>query len=259
MWDTLTRTKMWDYQDGGQNYGVAFSPDGTLLAVGNDRDRTVLLQSATGHVVGQFVDPHHSPVRSVTFSSDGKTIATGDASGYVTEWRLATEKEVGPSLLAARDRAVWSVAFSPRDTNLAAGSGDGYATLWSALNGRQIRRFPDGSQVYSTVFSPNGKTLVTGDADHEIVAWDLATGTETETTLSNGDGVWGLAFSPDGSVLASADDTSEVVLTPSTVVTESSAALAAGLCQEVRGNLTPAQWTRYVGRNVPYQKVCPGY
>jgi WD40 repeat protein len=60
-------------------YGVAFSPDGQVLAVGDSGGKVGLRDVATG--TRTLTLPQGSPVYSVAFSPKRQTLAVGDASG----------------------------------------------------------------------------------------------------------------------------------------------------------------------------------
>jgi len=69
---------------GGRRFSSAFSPDGKLVAVGSESKNLFLFDVASGNLVRTL--PHTSAVTSVTFSSDGKLLASGMADGTVRMW-----------------------------------------------------------------------------------------------------------------------------------------------------------------------------
>jgi WD40 repeat protein len=221
----------------------------------------VLWNTLTGTEVGKPLDePDKSPFRSVAFSPNGAILAAGDDGGGVTLWRTSDRRPIGRLLVDSkpRNRSVRSVAFSPDGTVLATGAEDGSVTLWNVASGDQVRRFDDHSQVLSLGFSHDGESLATGDSNGAIVTWNLTTGTASSLPTASGSQVYSLAFSSDDATLAAANDNASVTVLPSIVARDTTQELAASLCRRVTGNLTQAEWNRYVGRS-PYQTVCPAY
>ena len=120
---------------GGGVNGVAFSPDGTLLASA-DADGTVKLwNTATGQEVGAPLpaDPGTGgAVNGVAFSPDGTLLASADADGTVRLWNTATGQHVGAPFPAGPGTGggVNGVAFSPDGTLLASAYSDGTVQTW---------------------------------------------------------------------------------------------------------------------------------
>ena len=67
---------------------VAFSPDGTTLAVADLNGSIYLWDVATGKITATLTDPSSAGVISVAFSPGGTTLAAGDQNGNVYLWRL---------------------------------------------------------------------------------------------------------------------------------------------------------------------------
>jgi hypothetical protein len=79
---------------------------------------------------------HSSGICSVTFSPDGKRIATGSQDHAAKVWDAATGKE----LLSLKGHTDWviPVAFSPDGQQIVTGSRDTTARLWMAATGEQV-------------------------------------------------------------------------------------------------------------------------
>ncbi|KAM3104714.1 TIR domain-containing protein, partial [Phormidesmis sp. 146-33] len=102
---------------------------------------------------------HRGWVHSVSFSPDGKTLATGSYDNTVKLWDLQGREL---QTLKGHSERVNSVSFSPDGKTLATGSYDNTVKLWD-LQGRELQTLKGhSSYVTSVSFSPDGKTLATG-------------------------------------------------------------------------------------------------
>ena len=147
------------------------------------------------------LEGHESVVRSVSFSPDGKTLATGSGDKTLKLWNVETGKEI--RTIKGHEGVVYSVSFSPDGKTLATGSEDKTIKLWNVETGKEIRTIKghEGS-VLSVSFSPDGKTLATGSEDKTIKLWNVETGKEIRTIKGDEGFVYSVSFSPDGKRLA---------------------------------------------------------
>ncbi|WP_422730895.1 WD40 repeat domain-containing protein, partial [Nostoc cycadae] len=101
---------------------------------------------------------HSDSVQSVSFSSDGKTLASGSNDKTITLWNVETGKKI--STFTGHSSTVVSVSFSPDGRLLASGSLDGTIKLWNIKTGKKIGTFTGHSNsVQSVSFSPDGRLL----------------------------------------------------------------------------------------------------
>lgn len=70
-------------------------------------------------------------MRSVAFSPDGKSLASGSQDGTIKLWNISTGKLIGT--LTTQKEQVWSVAFNPDGKTLASASQDGIINIWQLL------------------------------------------------------------------------------------------------------------------------------
>jgi WD40 repeat protein len=141
-------------------------------------------------------------VRSVSFSGDGKTLASGSRDNTIKLWDVTTGKAI--RTLKGHSDSVWSVSFSADGKTLASGSADETIKLWDVTTGKEINTLQGHSYgVNSVSFSADGKTLASGSADETIKLWDVSTGKEIHTLQGHSNPILSVSFSRDGKTLAS--------------------------------------------------------
>ena len=109
----------------GEIYHVAFSPDGSRLAVGSENG--IFLYHSARLIPLRFF-PALTGVVSVAFSPDGQLLASASVDNTVRLWRVADGRLL--RTMKGHDRSVTSVAFSPDGRLLASASADKTVLLW---------------------------------------------------------------------------------------------------------------------------------
>jgi WD40 repeat protein len=186
---------------------IAFSPDGRILASGDNQRKIKLWDVASGKELATLDNGGWS-VYSVAFSPDGKTLAAADGGvaflAYPCDVKLwdVQSMKVRATLHGHSDNVI-SVAYSPDGKVLVSGSRDRLVRLWDTATGaeRSVLRGHTGC-VTSVAFSPDGKTIASGSTDETLRLWDIATG-KTLATLDETGWVTALAFNPNGKSLVS--------------------------------------------------------
>jgi WD40 repeat protein len=168
-------------------WSVAFSPDGSLLASG-DNDGEIKLWKVRGEDSGQCLTTLRSganPVGALAFSVDGNTLIISNNDEEVSLCDVSS----GYCLKTSPGRGLvnWTraMAFSRDGKLLARGNNDHSVNLWQIEEQSCTQRLQTlaqhGGQVWSVAFSFDGSMLASGDDDGTIIIWDTRTGASLQT------------------------------------------------------------------------------
>ena len=185
---------------------VAYSPDGTLLAVASSIG--IWIYNADNSAEVALLTGHTSLLDSVAFSPDGLTLASGSWDKTIRLWDVRTGKAL--KTFEGHTSVVTSVAFSPDGFTLASGSLKRTIRLWDARTGEHLHTL-EGHKggITSVAFSPDGLVLVSAGGywsnlkDKTIRLWDVHSGDALKILEGHTGKVASVAFSPDGKTLAS--------------------------------------------------------
>ena len=162
-----------------------------------------LWDAHTGEFLFTF-EGHTGNVSSVTFSPDGKILASGSWDKTIRLWNPATGQHL--ATFNGHRNNVNTVAFSPDGETLASGSDDDTIKLWNPDGEVRATLYGHGNSVTSVAFSPDGKIFASGSLDNTIRLWNSTTGQHIATLEGHTRSVRSVAFSPDGGTLASGSD-----------------------------------------------------
>jgi len=145
---------------------------------------------------------HSAAIYSVTFSPDGKKLASGSRDNTVILWDLFSGK--AEKILKGHNKPVTSIAFSPDGRKLASGSVDAKVILWDLFSGK-AEKVLEGHTIFvtSVAFSPGEKRLASGSDDNTVIIWDLANGEAEKVLKGHTSSVTSVTFSHNGKKLAS--------------------------------------------------------
>ncbi|KAF4615638.1 hypothetical protein D9613_012546 [Agrocybe pediades] len=145
-----------------------------------------------------------STVFSVSFSPDGKWLASGLGDGSVILWDTKSASQA-EALTTGHYTCVLSVAFSPDSRHLVSGLSDDTIQLWDIEKMEQTGDPWKGhtSRVNCVAFSPDGTKVVSGSDDKTLRVWNPNNGKEMAVIKGHEGSVRSVTFSPDGLHIAS--------------------------------------------------------
>jgi WD40 repeat protein len=173
---------------------LAVSPDGEVLATGNEAGCVYLSWHLPDAELQDHLDEHTRAITGLAFSRDGRTLASASADGAVLLWEVARGRHQGR--LPGRWVSLTSAQFEP-DPHAAAGRWrDPAVRLWPLPDGRllaarlgrsSVRVWPasDGPSHYRLrghaghvtclAAAPPARLLASGGADGTVRLWGLPT------------------------------------------------------------------------------------
>jgi WD40 repeat protein len=182
---------------------IKFSRDGRWLAFSENYD-VKIWEVATMRELPALKLPNSGVFTSlsdafVTFSDDGKRIATGGFGTDTIVWETETGKRI--SNLSGRTNMAYSVSFNADGTELSSGG----RTRWDLRTGRGLRTSPATTEAGFGIPSPDGRLLAVMKPNHgEIRILESPSGRLVHTLTPPGDAgvVQHHLFNADGSLLA---------------------------------------------------------
>jgi WD40 repeat protein len=153
------------------------------------------------------IEAHTSAIRSLSFSPDGSTIATGSADKNIRLWDL-----LGRELktFKGHDEAVRAISFSPDGKLLLSGGLDSTARIWHIQHRMQRLFYGHNAAVRTISFSPDGNHIASGGLDNKMNIWDLQGNILQSIELEYN--VMSLCYSPDGKYMAIGSGDSAIAL-----------------------------------------------
>ena len=206
---------------GGPLTGVAYHPDGSLIAT-SSWDRTIKLWDASTGDLRQSLLGHDDWVLHVEFSPDGSRIASGGADGAIKIWETASNQEL--YTLRGHKQNVTCVAFSPDSRRLASTSSDQTVKVWDATANPEVLTWRGTvGPIARIAFFPDGhRLLVAGNSEDSagrlqprLTIVDTTNGMY-EDTLEDANGLQpdrpidGIAVRPDGRLVAAASQSGRI-------------------------------------------------
>jgi WD40 repeat protein len=184
---------------------LAFSTDGMVLAAG--MPHAVVLWDLRGDRP-RIKLPAECPL---AFSSDGRTLATGEAGAAgacLWDWRTGAARGYLPGVPAnpgaIRDARSLALAFASGGKILLSSDTATVLRLWEVESHRVRAAFVDDTEpAAARAFSADGRLLAIAGAERTVELRETTANRLLATLKGHAGAIYSLAFAPDGRTLAS--------------------------------------------------------
>ncbi|GAA0811432.1 TIR domain-containing protein [Spirilliplanes yamanashiensis] len=250
---------------------LGISPDGSTVAVGDGRTRTVELWDVAPGRPARRLDPPADLRLPVAFGPGGRLVAasrTSDTTAGVWDLRAPSGPAQLGKISGARGARIGHLAMSSDGNTVAVAQGR-YSTIWTITSPerpRSVGRFAeDLTHAAAMAFSHDGSTVVAVDSGAETLsAWSLAGGSRPilmgEQDVDRADR-WSAAISRDGRSVLIADanesgNAGRATLWNLGAMKDLIADPSVRACALAGVSLTREKWSTYLPE-LDFAQICP--
>ena len=176
------------------SYPIALAYSKNIIAVGCVYPDIITLDAITGSQMA-VLSGHTSYVRSVTFSSDGRSLASGSDDKTIKLWDVQTGGVI--KTFHGHGHYVYSVSISGDHTRIVSGSVDGTICSWDIQTGECLHTIQQQDWVKYICFSPTDPHHILSISGEKVWEWDINC-----QQISSLYDATSMAFSPNQSHLA---------------------------------------------------------
>jgi WD40 repeat protein len=218
VWDTTTGKLLRQRRQPDPNLNaVAFSPDGSQIATGQQNQIVKIYDSATLNRNRAFENPEAQPpfgisdygTSALAYSPDGRLLLAGSRDGLV--WLIDAGGKDRQRILQevklldqtrpnyeAPSGAIVSVLFSEKGKRAYAVESTGAVWVWSTADWTRAGDYRIEAGASSAALSPNGRILAVANSDGAILFYGAESGKLKLTVASTADANSGLVVATDG-------------------------------------------------------------
>jgi WD40 repeat protein len=189
--------------------GVAFSPDGRLVAVISEYSIWLWTLTSTDPAASlKTILPEKSEqwINQIAFSPDSRWLVTASGDSTARLWDVThADPTLNPIILRGHTAWVNAVMFSPDGKWLATGSQDKTIRLWNTADFLRpsLVLYGHEGDIVKVAFSPDGQWLASASSDDTARLWHIPNYLLDPIILQGHTNfVLTVAFSPDGQWLA---------------------------------------------------------
>jgi WD40 repeat protein len=204
-WDSKTGQVVESYDTPYPNEGAV---PGTSLTATWDMQTVVVSDSSTGETYSLV--QHSGEIQHVSWSSDGKRLASAGDDQTVILWNLDTKTP--QTVLAILEGHIRDLEWSPDNQWIAVAAADD-VIIWNTTTGERVVQLShNADRVNAISWSQDSTLLVSASDDGAIYVWNAETGLVERVLQQHTGSVLDIAWSPDGRWIASGSSDGSVVI-----------------------------------------------
>jgi periodic tryptophan protein 2 len=180
---------------------IEYSPNGQILASGDDSGKLKLWNTSTGFCFITFAD-HSGPITAVQFSASGNVVFSSSYDGTVRAYDLTRYRNFR-TLTPPKPAQLTSLCVDESGEIVCAGALDPFEVyVWSLQTGKLLDVLSGHTApITDVVFTPITSMLASASWDGDVILYDVFTGKGAVDTLQGSSDLLALAFRPDGKEL----------------------------------------------------------
>ncbi len=174
---------------------IAFSPDGQILAAADEQNHVQLRRVQDGALLHQLPESY-----TLAFAPDGQVLVTGNPNGAIQIWHVADGRLLHTMRIANLAGSL-RLAFTAGGKVLVGTSGPSLylwrALDWSLIHTWRDRRWKAWETVFDLTVSPDGQTVAVA-AGEQVRLWRIEDGALVRRLPDQDTSVTCVAFALDG-------------------------------------------------------------
>ena len=180
-------------------FGVSLSADGKYLAAPSSENVKIWKVQSSECIA--TLKGHPTLVPHVSFSYDGKYVASGSYDHTVKVWEMQSSQCI--ATLQGHTEQVSSVTFSFDGMYIASASSDKTVRLWEVKNSTCLATLQHTNRVSNVSFSGDGKYIASNSRDNRVKIWEAQNSKCLVSSHGHAGSVTSVSFSNDGKYIAS--------------------------------------------------------
>jgi WD40 repeat protein len=201
VWDARTGQRRAEWPMPAWVNAVAFTPDGQVLATGDDESIVRLWGPTSGQGPLHTLRGHDRAISALAFTADGARLASAGEDKLIRIWNVKTGALLG-TLTGHTDR-IPALAWHPDGRRLFSAGWDTTVRVWDVTTGDPIILLNShAAQVHALAISPDGQRLASADSANAVHIWDAERYRTLTVLRDQARDAHCLTFSPDSQKLA---------------------------------------------------------